>query len=360
MAENGFMVFIISDSYNSAKYAKKSHEFFIGNSKIERIDFCSEISLFNASVFNTIVLFSKKRIPEEHKPIRINRRGDEIQDFFHKSELLETGNQKDLGPGVFLRGKDQVKINLKKYNELNDIVYISYGLRPNAKASKWKGEFKTKDVLSDCPDDNHPKKVLQGKDITKWSNTSTQYLEWGTDRAPRKFARSTFQELYEVPEKLIAVKVSKIPEVAYDDSHHFHTDGAISFVPWHYLKGIKNRSIDKTAKYSISDSGGDRKGKEVISSKYNLKYILAIMNSSFTIDWLKSLRRHKLQLYPNDWKKLPIPNLTIEEQSPFIEIVEKLIFLRKKYGKSLPAEESSYMDQLEDELNHLVSNLYKE
>ena len=43
---NGQMIFIIPDAYNSNKYTLKSHEFFLKNSTVARIDFCSEIAIF--------------------------------------------------------------------------------------------------------------------------------------------------------------------------------------------------------------------------------------------------------------------------------------------------------------------------
>ncbi len=52
------MTFIIPDAYNAAKYSTKSHQFFVEKSRIERVDFCSEIPLFNAGVSNTILHFA--------------------------------------------------------------------------------------------------------------------------------------------------------------------------------------------------------------------------------------------------------------------------------------------------------------
>jgi methylase of polypeptide subunit release factors len=78
----GQMVFIIPDAYNAAKYAAKSHEFFLHNTRIERIDFCSEIDLFDAGVNNTILHFEKGAPPADHQPVRVRRWGkrDEFDD----------------------------------------------------------------------------------------------------------------------------------------------------------------------------------------------------------------------------------------------------------------------------------------
>jgi methylase of polypeptide subunit release factors len=78
---DGRMVFIISDSYNGAKYSKKSQEFFLKKSIIERIDFCSDIKLFEAGVFNTILYFAKKDCASDHVPLRVRRFGEDPEDF---------------------------------------------------------------------------------------------------------------------------------------------------------------------------------------------------------------------------------------------------------------------------------------
>ena len=49
------MIFIIPDAYNANKYAAKSRELFLSKSCIVRIDFCTEVDLFDAGVTNTIL-----------------------------------------------------------------------------------------------------------------------------------------------------------------------------------------------------------------------------------------------------------------------------------------------------------------
>ena len=55
----GVTTMIVSDAYCHAKYAQKSQEWFLKNSKILRLDFCSGIQIFEASVHNLIYFFQK-------------------------------------------------------------------------------------------------------------------------------------------------------------------------------------------------------------------------------------------------------------------------------------------------------------
>jgi len=265
----GQMVFIISDAYNAAKYARKSHEFFLTNARIARLDFCSDIPLFEAGVNNTILHFVRAEPDDDHIPLRFRRRGDKPEDFEDNVEALPTAPQARFGPVLFRPDGQKPMEADRAFVPMGMICYISYGLRPNADDRYWRGEFTTQDCLSPVRDNRHPKCFLQGKNLEKWWIKDTQFLEWGTDRAPRKFARPTFVEMYKVPEKLIATKVSPNPKVAYDSTQHFHSDGNISLVPWHYLKDVVNRSIRKTAKYRWQSPDGDREERERLSQQFH-------------------------------------------------------------------------------------------
>jgi len=93
---DGQMIFIIPDAYNTAKYTRKSHNFFLHGAKIERIDFCSDIPLFNAGVRNTIVHFAKSASPSPCVPVRVCRWGDTADDFATNKEIISTPAQSTL------------------------------------------------------------------------------------------------------------------------------------------------------------------------------------------------------------------------------------------------------------------------
>lgn len=298
---NGRMVFIISDAYNAAKYARKSHEFFLKNARIERIDFCTEIPLFEAGINNTIVHFAKAAPQADHQPVRVRRWGESPDDFECKAEMLPTALQDESGAALFKPDGAKSLGMAAGFVPLEKICYISYGLRANADDRYWQGEFTTDDCLSPTKDRTHPKAFVQGKDLVKWWAQRVWYLEWGTGRAPHKFSRPTFTELHEAKEKLVAVRTpGATPKVIYDDDRLHFDASSIGFVPWHYLRGVVNRSISKTAKYRRQDPEGDREEREKISQQFQLKYVLAVMNSSFAQKWLSARRRSKIHIYPDE------------------------------------------------------------
>lgn len=365
LCKRGDMVFIISDAYNTAKYAHKSHHFFCERSTVERIDFCSDIPLFRAGVNNTVVHFSRSDPLTQHIPIRIRRWGEHPEKFDQNTESLPTGPQREFGVRLFRPEASLSQNVITGLPNLGSLCYVSVGMVIHADERKAHLAFRTSDLIADAPDKKHPKRFVEGKDLGKWLPRRIRYLEYGTSRAPRLFRRPTFRKLYEVPEKLISMDLSGgEPKVAYDEQQLFHNHSAWCFVPWHYLKGVRNKSIRKTAKYRKEVKSKQtrplvfREELEGLSRQYDAKYLLAVMNSSFAKDWLLNKTRSKIRIYPDDWKLLPIPNASREEQQAVIQFVNQILAEIEAEGYPLSQNSQNRISDLEQEIDGLISRLY--
>jgi methylase of polypeptide subunit release factors len=356
---DGSMVFIISDAYNAAKYATRSHDFFLQNATLERIDFCSDIPLFDAGVNNTIVHFTKRRPVAGHEPIRVRRWGESKDDFEQNTKLLPTGQQLELKERLFRPDASPASSSRQGLVPLGMICYISYGLRANADDRYWQGEFKTDDCLSATKDKSHPKRFVQGKDLVKWCAARLWYLEWGTKRAPGKFSRPTFLQLHEASEKLLSKKnTGANPTFVYDDQETFFDSTVVGLVPWHLLKKVVNKSISKTAHYRTSAHDGNREEREAISRDFSLKYLMALLNSTYAKTWLGGQRRHKLSVYPDDWKDFPVPQAPKKEQDIVVKLVDRILAEFERRGYPFPPEAAQRVEKLEREIDERVAGLY--
>jgi len=323
LADGGRMVFIISDAYNAAKYAKKSHEFFVENARVERVDFCSEIDLFDAGINNTIVIFARAAPEPDHEPVRVRRWGSRRDDFDQNAEVLPTGPQSKLGPALFRLGQEMSTEESRGLISLGKIFYVSVGMVIHCDEKKAQGLFKAEDLISPKKDALHPKPYVEGKDIMRWHVSRIRYLEYGTERAPGMFRRPTFPELHEAPERLLASRMcGSRPAIAYDARQVLSNHTVIVFTPWHGLQGVRNASISRTAKYH---PGGDREQRELLSKQINLKYIMAVMHSRYASAYLNRKRRHKLDIYPDDWKELPIPPAPPKQQATLAALAQKCL-----------------------------------
>lgn len=331
LARSGSMVFIISDSFNTAKYATRAHDYFVKNSTIERIDFCSEIPLFNAGVFNTILHFSRRPPTADHVPLRVRRRGDSPDDFDKLAEPLPSGPQGQLGARVFRTDIAEVEVS-GDVVPLSEVCYISAGMVIHADERRAHLAFKAADLIQGKPDKTHPMRFFRGKDMERWRTPTPSFLEWGTNRAPALFRRPTFPDLYETPEKLISMDLAGgRPRVIYDDQQLFHNHSAWSFVPWHLLKGVRNASLRKTARYKGEAGRGQarmanhREQLEEVSTRFPIKYILGVMTSTPGAAWMAAHRKNKMHIFPDDWRDFPIPIASPEVYAVVESLVQKCL-----------------------------------
>ena len=95
-------------------------------------------------------------------------------------------------------------------------------------------------------------------------------------------------------------------------------------------------------------------------SAVKLKYILALLNSKLYYLWLYHRGKRKgkmLELYLTPLSEIPIKNISLEAQSPFIDIVDKILAITsaEDYDPKNPPLEQK---ELEAEIDQMVYELY--
>ena len=325
LRHNGITTMIVSDAYCHSKYAQQSQKWFLQNSRILRLDFLSKIKVFDAGVHN-IVYFFQKAEGSSNKPER-----REHEDEFGKIKVLPTDEQKKLTYRAFFPQEERGNLT---GTPLEEICYITYGLRPSSDEHEAKGEFVTADLVSEKRDGIHCKPYVEGKHLNNWYRGTHLWIEWGTERAPARFCRPTFPELYLVKEKLLAQRSpGPDPVACYDDEELAFTPASVGFILWHDLSGVRNNSLKKAARYKGEKPPRPdlpkREELEKTSRRFAVKYLLAVMNSSVASDFLRSNRRSNIHLYPDDWKHLPIPDVPMEKQTPLVNLVDQILAAKR-------------------------------
>jgi adenine-specific DNA-methyltransferase len=348
LSSRGVLQFITSDAYCHAKYARKSQEWFLENSRIIRFDFVSDLEIFEAGVHNVLFTYQRTKVPG-NKPLRVRH-----DCRFGNVAVLPTLSQRQADYRIFrpdgLREGPMTEVETVL---LEQVCYVSYGLRANSDDRKYPGEFVTADLLQDYLDAIH-RSFVQGKDLVRWIPARVRFLEYDTARAPARFSRPTFPELHDVQEKLIAVRSpGRNPRTVYDDGQTLFDASCVGFVPWYALEGVRNSSIAKSARYRREKSASPpyREELENLSRQFQIKYVLAVMNSSWARAFLLTNRRSNIHLYPDDWKPLPIPFARAEQQEIVVEKVNALL-------AALEQHDDDKVEQLEREIDALVYELY--
>ena len=347
----GFTTLIVSDAYCHSKYAQKSQNWFLKNSRILRLDFFSKIKIFDAAVRNVTYLFQRAAGSQQKPERRVH------YPEFGTVNLLSTNEQRELIYRVFFPEDTDFQSLLALTAALDEICYVTKGMVVHAHERKARGEFELRDLVSDVKDGHHPKPFVEGKHLARWLPATNKWLEWGTERAPDLFSRPTFPELYGVKEKLISVDMAAGVEklrVIYDDQKLYHNHSAWSFIPWHSLSGVRNRSIKKQTRYSDERPHPDlpqREELEDTSRRFDVKFLLGVMNSTVARDFLRANRRSNIHLYPDDWKKLPIPDVLLEQQEPIIELVDQILAIKR-------TDPNADVSELEKKIDRIVYLLY--
>lgn len=350
LKEGGVITFIVSDAYCHAKYAEKSQEWFLRHARIPRLDFLSRIRIFDAAVRNVTFVFQKLE-GSENRPQRRLHDGE-----FGSVELLTTDEQRRLTHRAFFP-EDAVEHRFSQPTvTLDQICYVSVGMVAHADEKRVPGAFQLADLVSDAADAKHPKAFVEGKHLARWVPATRRWLEWGTKRAPALFRRPTFEQLYEVPEKLIAQRSpGPDPATSFDADGLRFPESVVGFVPWHSLRGVRNRSIKRQTRYRDEKPPRPdlprREELEETSARFSVKFLLGIMNSATARALLRANRRSNIHLYPNDWKKLSVPDCSEEAQVPVVRLVDAILTAKR-------SDPSADVRHLEAEVDRLVCDLY--
>jgi hypothetical protein len=348
LLKKGIISFIIPDAFMASKYAQKPQEYYIANAKINRINFLSEIKVFEAGVRN-IILEMSKDYNVEHIPKRIKH-----INTFGNAVIMTTKKQEEMKEYTFKIESEKSTIgNFENSILWGEICYVSVGMVLQADEKHWKGEFIKEDLISDKEDKIHQKQYIEAKWAQRYYIEKIKYLEWGTSRVPKKIRRPTFPELY-IPEKIM---LGGMTGAILDDEGLLANHSIIISVLWHDLKDVNNKSISMSVKkdFDVVNDMKKRSDIEGKSKKFTMKYLLGILNSKLAYWSLSQVRRNQIGFYPDDLKKLPIKiinqdNINLSDK---IEELVNLILKRKKINSKADTSE------LENQIDILVYKLYE-
>ena len=307
--------FIIPDAYCHAEYGKCSLEYMKGHKYLAMIDYFPDIEVFeNVGVKSVIVNFDKKGATSF-----VQRIHNTDHQYSEKQLLSYPNNLRIDAKESFIEDKEGLI-------PLGKICYITKGIVGNSDEKQFKGEFLVGDLLSDVQDDIHPKLYYEGKDISSWRLSRKRYIEYGTSRSPAKWSRKGFTEMFEGSAKLVTMRSPGVfPRTFLDTENGYFNESAIGFKRWIDLKSVENSSVSKA--YRNDD---ERALFEEISISYSYKALLAIFNSSLIRYELNTERRSNIHIYPDDWKRLALPNVKAEQLISLETLADTMLTLNKQ------------------------------
>ncbi len=320
LRDGGILSFIIPSAFLSEKYAKQLQKYLVKTYRILQIDYFPRVSIFEGIGIHNIILTVQKEQPTVP-----------VLKVFHRDlegvvERKEIKKYDQIFTDFF---EDTIKIDETNFYSLGDIAYISTGIVFNAKEPEFKGEFKKKDLISTKASSIHSRKLLEGGNVFPYEIRGHRYVEWGSDRVPRKIRRPTFEELHQA-NKLVSNKLGAL-KVALDEEGLVCDQTVRVVIKWEQLHGVVNPSINK----ALKKARRERQDLESISHRYNYYLLLALLNSKACRYFFYKLRtEHSIDINPDVLRQIPVPIIKPTDQAPIIESIHLLLTNVQKIKKN--------------------------
>ena len=301
LKNNGYLSYIFPNTFLSTLFGKKYRENLFNTITVkEIIDLSNDNTFVDASV--RTIIFSFKNILENSDIKFLKTRDKTFYSFkdYLKNEVME--NIENIASLFFQNKKEKEIISKIKNNQkLADFFEVSQGLIPY---DKYRGhdEYTIKNRIwhSNVKKDETYKKELKGEDVKQyllnWNNELwISYGEWLAAPRERKFF---------VNKRILIREITKDKLFAcYTEEEFYNTPSLINVI----------------------------NEKDILE----LKYILIIVNSKL-LGWYHNKTSPKANkgLFPkilvNDVRNLPLVNIPLEKQQPFIEKADKMLSLNRE------------------------------
>ena len=308
--KNGILSFITPKTWHSIYSFKKLRELLIDRYNIFKIGILPEKVFENATVETALLfvqnssndsnisfydVFDNKLIAERTKESIKSDPDLNINIAESANNNFETlGDLCNMIVGI-VSGNDKKYCRFEKLTDL-DKPCIRGGCISRY-AIEWKGEYIWYNPIEMGKDsDAKPKSTLKGG---------------GRQCSPKK------PEDFELPEKIVMQRISKRIIASLDTNQYYAHSSVVIIKP---------------------------------NEKINLKFILAVINSSYVDSWLKK-NSSNISINVGTVKKIPIPTATATRQQPIIDLVDEILTKKKQN----PSEDTT---DLEGKIDKLVYELY--
>jgi len=368
---DGVLTYISSNQFLVAAYGERARLGLLKCGIEKIIDFESLPIFESALTYTSIFIINKKKRQEFFEFTRVRS----LADFAENKLRFEKINANNLGSEHWVLSSDSVNKLLNKIREksilLKDLAESHYGII----SGKDEVYILTEDrVREEKIEDDHLLKIILPKNIYKWKlNNPTQYIIYPyrhqnntTILENEAFISKRSSNLYSY-----FVKNRRILESRKDSRTSFKGRkdwyGLVRFSSIAIFNKAKivSPTIVKNNKFALDENGfAFAGGKTVVltSSKTNLKFLLAVLNSKIAEFYYHNVTPAKAGGYRNYSAtfilELPIKKPSISQQKPFINFVNKILAIAKDDDYLQNPAKQAKVREYEKQIDQLVYKLY--
>ncbi|WP_303920263.1 TaqI-like C-terminal specificity domain-containing protein [Treponema berlinense] len=285
--ENGLLGYISPNTYFTNKYIKSLRHFILKNTDIVSIVNYETDVFSEAKVDTATIILNKKK--KENNIIEVFSSSsfskiDKIADKKQNDWVCEPDN-------IFNIKKETVSLASVKSVELGSICNTYFGIQA----------FDRKSSISTTKNDENYYEIIDGEDVLPFSySIPKKYFNF----IPENIKSGGDWKIYQ-KDRIVIRQIGKFPIVGFS----------------------KANILASNTIYSIY----------TINEDYSLLYILCILNSAFIKNYWLSKYSDSKQLFPKikgyQLKELPIPEIPLSEQQPFIALADKMLTLNETLQK---------------------------
>ena len=353
---NGQVNFIISNAFLFSDKAKKFRNFIVEQLPLHKIVNFEKFMIFSNASITSCVCFFDKKATTHTKALVFSDSIDNIALELSNAKHFDLTLKKD---SIFALVSDSTSsLNAKidaNYPQLSTILKIGKGMETAANEV-----FSFSELPKQFPK-KYVKKRLDGENISRYSLTDRPdyllYVESADafENLPVSIQKHLENHKTALSNRAAIKRISDENKERLWWRYTFPLHKEFYHLPkiWCSYRGKDNAFVlDETGDYVgltnttvIFDTNPD----------ILFKYVLALLNSKLLNYRYKSIGKQtgggSFEYIPNGVGKLPIPNIDIAEQLPFIAIVEKILSAKQK-------DSTANIAALEHEMDALVFLLY--
>ncbi len=350
LRQQGVMSYIVPNSFSKEKYNENIREDYINNMKlISFVDFTQEKKpIFENASNDSYVVFVIEKSKAINRHIVVNKYLDKIFYFSYKINQEDILKSFDFQFNISINSELVQKIEKKKNSfELGKICLIRVGLTPSKSYKRKYGDdyetfferHKQNKSLYKLLRRNKKEDICDRYRIKH----KTDYIVWDREQLyADKVCPGEFEDYYNP--KLIFRNRGNAVLGSIDTENIFVND-------------IFNVVVLKSD-YKKERVNTFEKSDILLASKFDLEYLLAVINSSLINFYLWNafvFRDIKAPMM----KKFPIKNISENQQKPFIRLVNQILSITKDNDYLENPDKQAKVKKLEKEIDALVYKLYE-
>lgn len=279
---NGYISFITPNTYLVNKYNLKLREFILRNTQIKEIINYKNIVFEDANVDVSTIILKKSKYTDENVKILLSSKNE--------NKIVLEKQQND-----WLKDDEKI-FNLRKEFPINFSNCIS--LKEIAKTYFGIQAFDKKSSISQKKENEKYLPMIDGANVFRYQFSKyNQYFNFIDDNIKSGGDYKVYEK-----ERIVIRQIGKIPIIGYCEANILTSNTIYNI-------------------FSITD-------------KFNLKYIFTLLNSKLLKKYWEYKYNDNKNLFPKikgyQLDDLPLVNIPLEKQQPFIEKADKMLSLNRE------------------------------